>query len=146
MLKKLLLALLLLLSAIFVFYPMVNSLDTLNRIGADNTLATMQIFGFILLYIFAFTVLSWLPDKSSLNVQDLVDVQDCPNCGEEAMNKVHLNVNESNDSKTTPRKLSMGIEYCTKCKKIWVDGQEIRKGGLYDYIESSLVSVYGNEA
>jgi len=142
---KQLMALLLFVSAIFVFYPLFNDLNALNTLGLDNTLVSMLIFGVILIYVFAFSVLAWLPASSSLNVKDLVDVEDCPSCGEESLNKVRLNVAESSDS-AAPRKLALNVEYCTGCKKISVDGQEIRKGGLYDYIEDSLISVYGNKA
>jgi Zn-finger nucleic acid-binding protein len=141
-------ALLLFISAIFVFYPQFKALDAVNTvsnygINVDTSVIGIQMFGYLLLYVFAFGVLAWLPDKATVKVQDLVSLQDCPNCGEESLNKVRLNVNDSTNLK--PR-ISLGIEYCTNCKKIWVDGGEIIKGGLYDYIENSLISVYGNEA
>jgi len=139
-------ALLLFVSAILVLYPLASALNAVNTLGIDNTNLTMLLFGVIFIYVFAFSALAYLPEGKSVKVQDLVNIEECPDCGEESLTKVHLNLKESNSAKANPRMLSLAIEYCTNCKKIWVDGQEIRKGGLYDYIENQLISVYGNEA
>jgi len=96
-----------------------------------------------MLYAIGFIVIALLPEKATINVKELVDVQDCPSCCKESLSKVKLNVIESVEN---PRKLALSIEYCNECKKIWVDGQKLEIGDLYNYIENSLVSVYGDEA
>lgn len=79
---KVMLGILLLVSAIFVFYPMIsglvaldNSINALNQYYANSNDAlnsargnsTLQLFGFILLYLFAGAVIVWLPDDSIQN-------------------------------------------------------------------------------
>ncbi len=76
-------------------------------------------------------------------------LNDCPNCGENSLSKVKLMVREHTDSKDDDlqegRKSYFRVEYCNHCDYRRLDGQQIRKGAFYDYLEDSIISKYGKD-